>query len=302
MKKSILYISLTLLPFLSNAQALPFTAVDYDAVSLAKGGASLTETSTIANAAFANPAAVVFYDGMLDASASYTMWQPGFSNASFVSAGAAFKIGKNIGVAANFSKGSSPEYTAVDGNGQETGSFKPENIQLGLGVAYKIIPFLSVGANIGYATENLAPGASYGALNADVYAMFKSGSLRAAAGVSELGGKVASQSGTSFSLPAAANAGVGYSLDFADVHAVDMNADASYYFAGDFAAAAGLSYTYSKMVTVRAGYRYGGSSVIPSFASAGLGLRLFGVRIDLAYLFASEVMKNTMSVSVGYTF
>ncbi|MBE6239263.1 MAG: PorV/PorQ family protein [Bacteroidales bacterium] len=305
MKRIIIHLTVVFMflsPVISNAQALPFTAVDYDAVTLAKGGVSLTETSTVANAAFANPAAIVFYDDMLDASLAYTMWQPDFSNTSVASAGAALKIGKNIGVALGFSKGSCPEYETVDGSGAETGSFKPGNLQLGLGVAYKIIPFLSVGANIGYAVENLAPEMSYGALNADVYAMLKLGSLKAAVGVSELGGKVTSQSGASFSLPTSANVGIGYDLELSDTHAVNLNADAAYYLMGDIAAAAGVSYTYSKMVTARAGYRYGGSSVIPSFASAGIGIRLFGAKLDFAYLFASDVMKNTMSISIGYSF
>ena len=305
MKRIIIHLTAALMflfPVISNAQALPFTAADYDAAVLAKGGASLTETSTVANAAFANPAAVVFYDDMLDASLGYTMWQPDFSNTSVASAGAALKIGKNIGVALGLSKGSDPEYSIIDGSGAETGSFKPGNLQLGLGVAYKIIPFLSVGANIGYAVENLAPEMSYGALNADVYAMFKLGSLKAAVGVSELGGKVTSQSGASFSLPTAANMGIGYDLELSDAHAINLNADAAYYLMGDLAAAAGVSYTYSKMVSVRAGYRYGGSSVIPSYASAGIGLRLFGAKLDFAYLFASHVMKNTLSVSLGYSF
>ena len=305
MKRTIIHLTavfIFLSPVISNAQALPFTAVDYDAVSLAKGGTSLTETTSVANTAFANPAAVVFYDGMLDASLGYTMWQTDFSNTTIASAGAALKIGKNIGVTASFSKGSAPEYTAIDGNGQETGSFKPGNMQLGLGVAYKIIPFLSVGANIGYATENLAPEASYGALNADVYAMVKFGGLKAAVGVSEVGGKVTSASGKVFSIPSAANLGIGYALQTGEKHGIDFNADAQYFFTDGIAAAVGASYAYNDMIFVRAGYRYGGSSVIPSFASAGLGLRLFGARIDLAYLFASEVMKNTMSVSVGYTF
>lgn len=305
MKRIIIHLTVVFMflsPVISNAQALPFTAVDYDAVTLAKGGASLTETSTVANAAFANPAAIVFYDDMLDASLAYTMWQPDFSNTSVASAGAALKIGKNIGVALGLSKGSSPEFSIVDGSGAETGSFKPGNLQLGLGVAYKIIPFLSVGANIGYAVENLAPEMSYGALNADVYAMLKLGSLKAAVGVSELGGKVTSQSGASFSLPTSANVGIGYDLELSDAHAVNLNADAAYYLMGDIAAAAGVSYTYARMVSVRAGYHYGGSSVIPSFASAGIGLRLFGAKLDFAYLFASDVMKNTLSVSLGYSF
>ena len=62
MKRIIIHLTaafMFLFPVISNAQALPFTAADYDAAVLAKGGASLTETSTVANAAYANPSAVI---------------------------------------------------------------------------------------------------------------------------------------------------------------------------------------------------------------------------------------------------
>ena len=57
-------------------------------------------------------------------------------------------------------------------------------------------------------------------------------------------------------------------------------------------------------VSVRAGYRYGGDSVIPSFASVGAGVKLFGVHLDAAYLIASgdSPLKNTFCIGIGYSF
>ena len=57
------------------------------------------------------------------------------------------------------------------------------------------------------------------------------------------------------------------------------------------------------VVFARVGYHYGNSAnVIPSYASAGFGLKLFGVHLDFAYMFASEVLSNSMIVSLGYSF
>jgi hypothetical protein len=58
------------------------------------------------------------------------------------------------------------------------------------------------------------------------------------------------------------------------------------------------------MVSFRAGYRYGGDSPIPSFASVGAGVKFSGVKLDLAYLIAGgdSPMKNTLAIGLGYSF
>ena len=53
-------------PLLSNAQSLPMTAVETDAASLGTAGATLTDTKSVAYAAFGNPAAVTFSEIKMD--------------------------------------------------------------------------------------------------------------------------------------------------------------------------------------------------------------------------------------------
>lgn len=55
-------------------------------------------------------------------------------------------------------------------------------------------------------------------------------------------------------------------------------------------------------VSVRAGYRYGGNSPVASYASLGAGVKLLGIRLDAAYLIGSGPMKNTLAISLGYSF
>lgn len=67
----------------------------------------------------------------------------------------------------------------------------------------------------------------------------------------------------------------------------------------DFLYLAGVS----GIAFLRAGYHYGTQDKgLPSFASAGLGLKFAGVELNAAYLFASEALGGTMTFGLGYSF
>ena len=283
-----------LFPALAGAQALPFTAAETDAASLGTAGANLTQTGSIANASFSNAAAIPFSDAKMDVAAGYTMWQPTAVGSNMINVGAAFNMKQKFGIAVGFLYGMNPAYDITDDGGAVKGQFKPSDIHANIGLAYRFLPFLSLGANVGYATSTLAEGQSYGALAADVFAMAKFGGLKVTAGVT-------SASGVKFCIPGSAAVGAGYETAFGK-HAVEALLDADYYFSGWFAAAAGAAYTYGDLVTVRAGYRYGGESPIPSYASVGAGVKFIGLKLDLAYLIGSGAAKNTLALSLGYTF
>lgn len=302
--KTILVAAAAAVSYVAGAQALPYVAVEKGAASLAKAGADLTETSSIAASAFGNVAAVPFSELKADFSAGYTMWQPAASKSNIITAAGAYNLGGKLGIAAGFSYGMNPTYEVTDGTGASVGTFSPSDMQIGAGVAYRVIDFLSVGANIGYASSSLAQGYSYGAVAADVFAMAVFSDLRLTLGVADLGSGVASASGTKFSLPSSVALGAGYGKSFAEKHDVEVLIDANYYFAGGLAAALGAEYTFNDLVSLRAGYRYGGKSPIPTFASVGAGVKFSGVKLDLAYLLAGadSPMKNTLAISLGYSF
>ena len=291
-----------LFPALAGAQALPYTAAETDAASLGTAGANLVQTDAIANASFSNAAAIPFSDAKMDVAAGYTMWQPSAVGSNMINVGAAYNMNNKLGVAVGFLYGMNPAYDITDASGAVKGQFKPSDMHMNVGVAYRFLPFLSVGANVGYATSSLAKDYSYGALAADVFAMAQFSGLRVTAGVANVGTSVKAKNGTAFSLPTSVALGAGYEMAFADVHSVDLLLDADYYFGGWFAAAAGAAYTYNDLVVVRAGYRYGGASPIPSYASVGAGVKFAGAKLDLAYLIGSSAMKNTLAVTLGYTF
>jgi hypothetical protein len=303
--KKLIYIAgalMLLFPAIAGAQALPFTAAETDAASLGTAGADLTQTSSIAYASFSNAAAIPFSDAKMDVAAGYNMWQPSSVGSSMINVGAAYNMNNKLGVAVGFLYGMNPAYDIADASGAVKGQFKPSDMHMNVGVAYRFLPFLSVGANVGYATSSLAKDYSYGALAADVYAMAQFSGLKVTAGVANVGTSVKAKNGTAFSLPTSVAFGAGYEMSFADVHSVDVLLDADYYFCGSFAAAAGATYTFKDLVVVRAGYRYGGASPIPSYASVGAGVKFAGAKLDLAYLTGSSAMKNTLAITVGYSF
>ena len=307
MKKTISYIAgalMLLIPSLANAQALPFTAADMNPATLAKGGADLTETGSVSHAAFTNAAAVTFSESALDVSAGYTMWQPTSVKSNVINVAGAYNMKGKLGIAAGLYYGVNPSYEVMDQSGATKGTFSPSDMHAAVGVSYRIIPALAVGANIGYATSSLAEGHSYGSVAADFFLMSQFSDFKVAAGVSNVLGSVKSASGVKFALPASAAVGFGYDKEFGEMHAVEAGLDIDFFFDGGLAASVGAGYTFDGLVSVRAGYRYGGDSPIPSFASVGAGVRFSGVKLDLAYLIGAgdSPMKNTLSVGLGYAF
>lgn len=293
-----------MMPLMVSAQALPFVSADRSAASLAKAGADATETSSTAFSAFGNIAAVPYSEKTGDFAAGYTLWQPSSASQNFLAVGGSYNLNGKAGFAAGFTYGMYPGYEIFSDSGSSKGRFNPSDLQISAGFAYRVLPFLSLGVNVGYASSTLAQGISYGAFTTDVFLMSKFKDFMLALGVSDLGSSVASSSGTKYRLPSAMTIGLGYTRPFAQHHRVDVSADADYYFTNDFAAAFGAGYTFHDIVGVKAGYRYGGKSVVPSYASLGLCGKLLGVTLDIAYVIPSgdSPMSNTIAVSAGYTF
>ena len=303
--KKIIYIVgalMLLFPAIAGAQALPYTAAETDAVSLGKAGANLTETNSVANAAFSNAAAIPFSEDKFDVAAGYTMWQPSAVSTSMLNVGAALNMNSKFGLALGVMYGMNPAYDVVSSTGAAKGQYKPSDMHLNLGVAYRFLPILSIGANVGYASSSLAEDYSYGAVTADVFLMTEISGLKATLGVANLGTSVTSVDKKKYALPASAALGLGYEMDFAEKHNVNVALDADYYFNGGLAAALGAEYTFDGLATVRAGYRYGGNTPVPSYASVGAGAKFMGIKLDIAYLIASGAAKNTLALSLGYTF
>lgn len=287
-----------------GSEAMPFTRVTHDPVSASMGGTSIVRTSGMAWSSYSNAAAIPYSNETFDVAASYQLWQPSGNPVNNISAGGAWNAGGKFGLSAGFTYGAGQKYDTVNSSGQVTGNFTPSEMQVNIGLAWKFLPFLSLGANVKYLNMTLAEGSGYGAVSSDIFLMTKLAGWRIAAGVSSIGSKVTSAGGEKFRLPASVTLGAGYGHVFGDRHGLDIMAEADWYMSGTASVSAGASYTYNDLVSVRAGYRYGGDSVIPSYASVGAGVEFLGIRIDAAYLIATgnSLLKNTFTVGAGFSF
>lgn len=299
------------LPELSLAQdagtAMGFSLSVKNPVALAQAGVSLSKGSSSAWSSFSNPASGAFSGKTLDVAAGWTQWGWSDAGMTFLSAGGNALIKGNLGVCAGVSYGLEKEYTNYNSGGLATGSYRPRNLEARVGVSYRILDFLSIGATLGYLGQKLAPDSSYGAFVANVSAMTRfdfggNSCLKAMFEGGSLGTPVRSAGGNGFRLPSFLRAEAGYCFLAGEKHRLEVLGGCSYYFAGSVSASAGVSYGFDSILFLRGGYCFGGSSPVPSYASAGIGVKFFGVSLDVAYLFASKVLQNSLGVALGYSF
>ena len=305
--KKFIYVFVTMVICSSTLRAaepssvvLPFTRLGYDAISLGMGGTSVLNTSHAAFASFQNAALMSYQEGSFDSGIGYQLFQPSGVGSHNISVGVAGKVIDRIGIGVGVAYNMHRPYSMTGDSGDDLGKFTPSDMQVNLGLSCKIIEYLSVGVNLKYLNTTMAKDSKMNAFSSDIFLMTSVKGFKAALGVSSLGTKV--KSGENFyNLPTSLTIGLGYGNNFGQ-HGVEVDLDMDYYFHKAFSAAVGLAYGWNDMVFVRAGYRYGEKTVVPSFASVGLGGKFSGFKIDLAYLFASKAFNNTVAVTLGYTF
>lgn len=140
---------------------------------------------------------------------------------------------------------------------------------------------------------------------ADAFALADVSGIRIAAGVRNIGGKIKSSEGSSFSLPASVSAGVAYRFVNTEQHHIEAGADADIFIDGGASASVGVEYSYRNAAFARLGYNYASDKApVPSFASVGIGFRIRSVRIDASYILPEKEspQKNTFSAGVGIWF
>jgi len=303
---AILIVAAVPFPALAQGTAMDFIRADRNPATLAAAGAGYASLSSgTAFSAFGNPALVALSEGTLDAAGVFGLAPSGDGHSTFYGGGASVRLG-GFGISAGYLGGGYPEIPLSSEGGGASGKFAPRDMQAGLGLSFAIGDFLSMGALARYVTSALDSKTTLKSFSADVSALFRKDALSVSAGVIGLGPKVASVGNRSYSLPASAKLAAAYGLGFGDF-SVDLMADADYYFSGNFSAAAGVQGSFKDMVFVRTGYRYAGAkgnfsaAPVPSFFSAGAGLKLYGVKLDLAAVFGSAV-GSTLALSLGYAF
>ena len=287
----------------SGSLALPSLGICRDAAAAGMGFAGRASTSATTYSAFSNSAMIPFADRDLSAGLSFQGWAPGGEKSTNIALGSAFTLGDRFAISVGAALQNGAEYEIYDQTGTLRGTDRTRDMIFGLGFGYRFLDNLSAGVNLKYAGQTLAEDASLSAFAADVFLAYCSGGLSVTAGVSSVGTSVSSASGDSFSIPSSAAVGLGYDLDFAGKHGVNFLLDADYYFNGGIAAALGAEYSFNDMIFARAGYHYGTSkAILPSFVTVGLGARFVGIDINFAYLTGNDLIGNTLTVGLGYSF
>ena len=297
MKKFILISLLTVLAAGSaraqeNPEVLQFMRTERSPRGMGLAGAGAASVQSPAFAAFRGAAVIPLSGLTMDAGLAFQSWQPGneinkTTNIQFGGAGMLGPVALSLGGAWQ--------------SGQPEGAFTPSQMLVAAGVAYGFGPHFSLGVNARYARETLAEGLSLGGFSADITAAARfARDFTAVAGVCMLGPQVAGSAKT-YPQPTHALAALAWHPVFGGVHAIEVLADAEYYFSGSAAGSFGLEYSYDKTVFLRGGYRLG-TGALPSHAAAGLGVQFVGFRVEAAYVFASESLSGGLAVGLGYKF
>ena len=302
-QKLTLLFALALVSVTASAQtsdALPFVRTGHSAAREAMAGAGSVSGACDAWASFDNAALSAFGDNTLDAAVSYTSWAP--SSGNLFAGGLTYRLGSKIGITAGAYYGLGKEYDVYSNEGIKKGTFTPTQMQFNLGMGYKLLPWLSLGANVHAATETLAEGASYKAFSGDLFLMGHMDSFKFAAGVVSLGTPVKSSTGTSYNLPSSVKLAGGYEDSFGGISCA-VYTDLDYFFlASGFSAAVGAELGWDEIASLRAGYHFASKNTpVPNYFSAGLGGRLLGFSLDAAVLLGGQ-LSGTVLVTLGYGF
>lgn len=307
MKKSLVLLSILAVlaqnAFAQESPALVFTQIERSPVNSAFAGAGAAFSQRVSYAGFANAAMLPYYKGTVDASAAFQYWTPELFPSAHFSAGAAYKPLPRLGIAVGYALENPQSYNVVTEPGVSDGTFYPKNHVLALGAGFGVTEQLSMGVNFRYARELPAPSVIFSGVSADLFAAWQfNPGFRVTAGVSTLGSKVVS-GGESFGQPASAKIAVNWGAVFAESHALDLLADASYYFSGSFAAALGVQYAWDGLLFVRAGYRFASPYCpLPGHLALGFGICYQGFSLDASYLTASPSVGNSFNIGLSYGF
>ena len=239
--------------------------------------------------------------------AGYMLYAPTDNPVTYMTLKSSYRLNENLSFFAEGLYGLCEIYEMFNQTGQSSGIYKPGQAKVQIGAQYGFTRFMRAKIDFKWLNESIAPDAKYSALAVDVifsgdFEVSQKSDITIGAGISNLGTKVKSLSGASFSLPASANVYAEYCRRFGTDNIINILTELEYYLNGGPSIAAGTSYTYDDLITVRAGYRYGGKSIIPSYLSVGVGLKVLGVLFDFSYILGNDTMTNTLAVSIGYAF
>lgn len=298
MKKLITVLSLfvTLSPFVSAQEKVIPQGVGNTAMQFVCQPRTAAATAMAGIEAFDGADFFLRDTGRVELDVSYSMWERTASVASSpVNAVIRYKSRNFIGVSVDMHVDRMKSTIPTDENGdfQRNGQYMPSNLGLGLGVDFLVLPNVEIAAKARYLRSNFYLGQNFNAFSSDLTAAAVFGSFGVVAGVANLGPKVSGK----YSLPTSALICATF-----EHKGIMAEVEGDYYFFGGIRLAAAASYTFKDIVTARVGYNMGKGTPLESFASAGLGVKVVGIQLNLAYLFSNNPLNGTASIGLNYKF
>lgn len=280
----------------ADAQALSFINAAPDAASLAMGSAQ-----------GCMPTASIFSSDRGYAGATYMMWQPNGVTATKINVGGRFRISDKFALVAGYRSNLYEKFEITDATSTIAGTFTPKESLAEVGAAFGIGDRLALSLTGKLITSTLQSNKGGSALGVDLGAAYAIDAFYVGAHLRNFGSKI-SYGANSYPLPTRVGIEASDRWSFAGAHSVTLNVDADYQLPENgrsFVASAGLAYSFKELISLRAGYHVGSNAAVePSFASVGLGIRVVGICLDLAYLVAGSdsALGNTLAATLGYAF
>ena len=268
----------------AGAQDASSLYISSDPVRMGTAGISFFQASAFA--ADGNSAAMSLSEAKASFGASYGSWAPDASAGTIIGAGGFYRAGK-LGIGLFGRKISdSEEMILTNENSVVTGTFKPSDMVIGLGVSYSLGDALSVGVSAKYLSSSLSPDDKASSVCADLGVNYVSGPLKAGAGIGNVAASTQLRAGASYEI-----AGLTPAVE------LTYNTD------GGLGVSAAAQYDIAGYVSLRAGYHFAsGEAMPPSFASLGLGLHFAGISLNAAYLLASDTIGGSFLAGLSYSF
>lgn len=257
--------------------------------------------SSSAYAVSNNISLLPFADQAINLKVNYTGYgNPTASNIGFASG---LKFSEKLAIGLTASHIGHSEYEISSETGTSKGAFTPYDLKLGVGTGLKITEKFSAGLSLFCLNETITENFKLNAISADLLVSVQFNNILVSGGLKSFGTPVKDSEGTAFGLPSSIFIGALYGNDLGETGKIKASVDADYYLEGGLGASLGAAYTWKDMLSVRAGARYGGQTVIPSGVSAGLGFKFSGISIDAAYMVGlGKIKANTVCVNLGYSF
>lgn len=285
---------------ISIAAALVAVSVNLSAQSLSQAGIPLdAQTAAMASTGVAaradghahwnNIASAAAGDSRFGAAVSVGSWLPELGPFSPLSASLSGRVGEKLGLTAGLRRIGGSEIPLYDEWGSQDGTLSTDYMSFGAGVAYQVMPGLSLGIKADYHNSGLG----FSAVGIGLDGQYRSGGFLAGFRLSDVG---------SADLPSAVSFGASYTMTFAEQHALEFRGQAAMLLtAKSPEAGVALRYTALDMISLYAGYYVGDSKAyIPSHPSIGAGFRTNGIGIDAAYLIFPAELGNSFCLTLKF--